>query len=87
MSGPFLQVSHTAVMNMCRAHKHVSELYPSREVTLCLDPYSGLGLLLWLLTGWGGIMWPLCSSHMTIMWQSYDDDDGIYTIMYYVYVP
>ena len=51
MSGPFPQVSHAAVMNMCRAHKHVSELYPSREVTLCLDPYSGLGLLLWLLTG------------------------------------
>ena len=39
---PSVQVSHTAVMGMCRAHQHVSELYPSRELALCLDPYSGL---------------------------------------------
>ena len=42
------QISHGAVMNMCRSHKHVSELYPSRDVLLCLDPFSGFGLFLWV---------------------------------------
>ena len=46
-----LQVSHSSVMNMCRSHKQISELYPSREVALCLDPYSGFGLVLWILSG------------------------------------
>jgi hypothetical protein len=32
---------------MCRVHKHCTELYPSREVAVCLDPYSGLGLVFW----------------------------------------
>ena len=38
-------------MNICRAHKHVSELYPSRELLLSVDPYSGFGLVLWILSG------------------------------------
>ena len=45
------QVSHSSVMNMCRSHKQISELYPSREVALSLDPYSGFGLVLWILSG------------------------------------
>lgn len=27
-----------------------SELYPSREVVLCLDPYCGLGFVLWCMS-------------------------------------
>lgn len=26
------------------------ELYPSRDVCLCLDPYNGLGFVLWCLS-------------------------------------
>ncbi len=44
----WFQISHRAVMDMCRAHKHISELYPSRDVLLCLDPFSGFGLVLWI---------------------------------------
>jgi len=62
-----VKVSHAAIMSMCRAHKHVSELYPSREVTLCLDPYSGLGLVLWILTG-------VYSGHHTYLISPYDLD-------------
>ncbi len=49
-------------MGMCRAHKHICELYPSREVTLCLDPYSGLGLLLWAMSGWDTSICTCCST-------------------------
>lgn len=45
-----VQVSHAAVMSMCKYHKQVTELYPSREIAVCLDPYSGLGLVLWCLS-------------------------------------
>jgi acyl-CoA synthetase (AMP-forming)/AMP-acid ligase II len=42
-----VKVSHSSLINMCRVHKHCTELYPSREVAVCLDPYSGLGLVFW----------------------------------------
>ena len=45
------QMSHSAVVNACQSHKHATELYPSREIVLCLDPYTGLGLVLWCLSG------------------------------------
>lgn len=48
---PLLQISHQAVMSMCRAHKAVGDLGPTRELAVCLDPYSGLGLVLWILSG------------------------------------
>ena len=44
------QMSHQAVVSMCRAHKAVGGLNPTREVAVCLDPYSGLGLVLWILS-------------------------------------
>lgn len=45
------QMSHSAVTALCRAMKLACELYPSRDIAVCLDPYCGLGFLLWCLTG------------------------------------
>uniref|UniRef100_A0A3B4HBQ0 Disco-interacting protein 2 homolog C-like n=1 Tax=Pundamilia nyererei TaxID=303518 RepID=A0A3B4HBQ0_9CICH len=44
-----LQMSHTATSAFCRSIKLQCELYPSREVAICLDPYCGLGFVLWCL--------------------------------------
>lgn len=44
-----IQVSHANTTALCRSIKLSCELYPSREVVLCLDPYSGLGFVLWCL--------------------------------------
>ncbi|CAF0872512.1 unnamed protein product [Brachionus calyciflorus] len=44
-----VQASHASSTALCRAIKLSCELYPSREVVLCLDPYSGLGFVLWCL--------------------------------------
>ena len=44
-----IQVSHSCSTALCRSIKLSCELYPSREVVLCLDPYSGLGFVLWCL--------------------------------------
>ena len=35
---------------LCRAMKLQCELYPSRHLALCLDPYCGLGFALWCLS-------------------------------------
>jgi len=43
-------MSHAAASFLCRAVKLQCELYPSRVVALCLDPYSGLGFALWCLS-------------------------------------
>ena len=48
----FKQMSHSAVTALCRAMKLACELYPSRDIAVCLDPYCGLGFLLWCLTGY-----------------------------------
>lgn len=47
-----LQMSHNAVGAFCRSVKLQCELYPSREVAICLDPYCGLGFVLWCLCRW-----------------------------------
>jgi hypothetical protein len=44
-----IQISHGSSTALCRAIKLSCELYPSREVVLCLDPYSGLSFILWCL--------------------------------------
>jgi acyl-CoA synthetase (AMP-forming)/AMP-acid ligase II len=44
-----IQINHSCSTSLCRAIKLSCELYPSREVVLCLDPYSGLGFVLWCL--------------------------------------
>lgn len=44
-----MQMSHAATSAFCRSIKLQCELYPSREVAICLDPYCGLGFVLWCL--------------------------------------
>ncbi|XP_075900567.1 disco-interacting protein 2 homolog C isoform X2 [Nelusetta ayraudi] len=44
-----VQMSHTSTSAFCRSIKLQCELYPSREVAICLDPYCGLGFVLWCL--------------------------------------
>lgn len=44
-----IKVSHTAATSLCRSMKLACELYPSRHIALCLDPYCGLGFVLWCL--------------------------------------
>uniref|UniRef100_A0A8C9F177 Disco interacting protein 2 homolog C n=1 Tax=Pavo cristatus TaxID=9049 RepID=A0A8C9F177_PAVCR len=44
-----VKMSHAATSAFCRSIKLQCELYPSREVAICLDPYCGLGFVLWCL--------------------------------------
>uniref|UniRef100_A0AAY4ACQ2 DMAP1-binding domain-containing protein n=1 Tax=Denticeps clupeoides TaxID=299321 RepID=A0AAY4ACQ2_9TELE len=44
-----VKMSHSSVSVLCRSVKLQCELYPSREVAVCLDPYCGLGFVLWCL--------------------------------------
>lgn len=44
-----IKVSHAAATALCRSMKLACELYPSRHIALCLDPYCGLGFVLWCL--------------------------------------
>jgi len=44
-----IKMSHAAATALCRSMKLACELYPSRHVALCLDPYCGLGFALWVL--------------------------------------
>jgi hypothetical protein len=43
-------MSHASATALCRAQKLQCELYPSRVVSLCLDPYNSLGFVLWCLS-------------------------------------
>ncbi|KAK3575123.1 hypothetical protein QTP86_020806 [Hemibagrus guttatus] len=42
-------ISHSAVSALCRSIKLQCELYSSRQLAICLDPYCGLGFVLWCL--------------------------------------
>uniref|UniRef100_F7B8H9 Acyl-CoA-binding domain-containing protein 5 n=1 Tax=Xenopus tropicalis TaxID=8364 RepID=F7B8H9_XENTR len=44
-----VKMSHTACSALCRSIKLQCELYPSRQIAICLDPYCGLGFALWCL--------------------------------------
>uniref|UniRef100_A0A8B9RX24 Disco interacting protein 2 homolog B n=1 Tax=Accipiter nisus TaxID=211598 RepID=A0A8B9RX24_9AVES len=44
-----VKMSHAAVSGLCRAIKLQCELYSSRQIAICLDPYCGLGFVLWCL--------------------------------------
>ncbi|PAA59847.1 hypothetical protein BOX15_Mlig011991g1 [Macrostomum lignano] len=46
-----VRFTQRAAVALCRSLKLQCELYPAREVALCLDPYSGLGFVLWCLSG------------------------------------
>lgn len=55
-----IQMSHVSTTALCRAMKLQCELYPSRHVAVCLDPYCGLGFALWCLSS-------VYSGHHTIL--------------------
>lgn len=55
-----IKMSHAGVTSLCRSMKLACELYPSRHVALCLDPYCGLGFALWVLSS-------VYSGHHTIL--------------------
>uniref|UniRef100_A0A4W4FQM0 DMAP1-binding domain-containing protein n=1 Tax=Electrophorus electricus TaxID=8005 RepID=A0A4W4FQM0_ELEEL len=44
-----VKMSQSATSALCRSIKLQCELYPSREVAVCLDPYCGLGFVVWCL--------------------------------------
>ncbi|KAM4701610.1 disco-interacting protein 2 homolog B [Discoglossus pictus] len=44
-----VKMSHGSVNALCRAIKLQCELYSSRQIAICLDPYCGLGFALWCL--------------------------------------
>ncbi|KRZ75202.1 Disco-interacting protein 2 -like protein C, partial [Trichinella papuae] len=45
-----IKMSHLGISAQCRSLKMACELYPSRHVCLCLDPYCGLGFVLWCIS-------------------------------------
>uniref|UniRef100_A0A7M4E5X9 Disco interacting B n=1 Tax=Crocodylus porosus TaxID=8502 RepID=A0A7M4E5X9_CROPO len=55
-----VKMSHSAVSALCRAIKLQCELYSSRQIAICLDPYCGLGFVLWCLCS-------VYSGHQTIL--------------------
>lgn len=67
------QMSHAATSAFCRSIKLQCELYPSREVAICLDPYCGLGFVLWCLCRWGfsSTFWNTVS---IVLWHNKPDD-------------
>uniref|UniRef100_A0A3B3ZPD4 Uncharacterized protein n=1 Tax=Periophthalmus magnuspinnatus TaxID=409849 RepID=A0A3B3ZPD4_9GOBI len=44
-----VKISHAAISALCRSIKLQCELYSSRQIAICLDPYCGLGFVLWCL--------------------------------------
>ncbi|XP_059217269.1 disco-interacting protein 2 isoform X2 [Stomoxys calcitrans] len=46
-----VNICHRSLSSICASLKLACELYPSRHVALCLDPYCGLGFAMWSLIG------------------------------------
>ncbi|XP_059609012.1 disco-interacting protein 2 isoform X3 [Phlebotomus argentipes] len=44
-----VMITHRSLSSLCSSLKLACELYPSRHVALCLDPYCGLGFAMWTL--------------------------------------
>lgn len=55
-----IKVSHAGLTSLCRSMKISCELYASRHIALCLDPYCGLGFVLWCISS-------VYSGHHTIL--------------------
>lgn len=55
-----VKISHFAVTSLCKSMKIACELYPSRHVALAIDPYCGLGFVLWCISS-------VYSGHHTIL--------------------
>lgn len=45
-----VKISHSSATSLCKSMKLACELYPSRHICLCLEPYSGLNFVLWCLS-------------------------------------
>jgi len=45
-----VKISHSSATSLCKSMKLACELYPSRHIALCLEPYSGLSFVLWCLS-------------------------------------
>jgi len=58
-------ISHKSLSSLCASLKLACELYPSRHVALCLDPYCGLGFSMWTLIS-------VYSGHHTILIAPYE---------------
>ena len=63
---PSSQISHVAVSALCRSIKLQCELYSSRQIAICLDPYCGLGFVLWCLARYGSSTPPHPNHPITI---------------------
>lgn len=55
-----VKISQGSVITMCKSMKLACELYPSRHLALAIDPYCGLGFVLWCVSG-------IHSGHHTIL--------------------
>ncbi|KAJ8259307.1 hypothetical protein COCON_G00183190 [Conger conger] len=44
-----VKISHAAASALCRSIKLQCELYSTRQIAICLDPYCGLGFVMWCL--------------------------------------
>lgn len=55
-----IKISHVGLTSLCRSMKIACELYASRHIALCLDPYCGLGFVLWCISS-------VYSGHHTIL--------------------
>lgn len=55
-----VKMSHGSVISLCKSMKLACELYPSRHLALAIDPYCGLGFVLWCVSG-------IHSGHHTIL--------------------
>ena len=64
-----LQMSHAATSALCRSIKLQCELYPSRQIAICLDPYCGLGFALWCLCRYVVEPWPFSSVPSLLLMQ------------------
>lgn len=55
-----VKISHGAITSLCKSMKVACELYPSRHLGLAIDPYCGLGFVLWCISS-------IHSGHHTIL--------------------
>lgn len=55
-----VKISHGSITSLCKSTKLACELYPSRHLALAIDPYCGLGFVLWCISG-------IHSGHHTIL--------------------
>uniref|UniRef100_A0A8C4IZL5 Disco-interacting protein 2 homolog Bb n=1 Tax=Dicentrarchus labrax TaxID=13489 RepID=A0A8C4IZL5_DICLA len=62
-----VKISHAAVSALCRSIKLQCELYSSRQIAICLDPYCGLGFVLWLHTCYIPWFWSLLCCHQSVL--------------------